>query len=174
MAHNKVALRDERGETYDVELKQDGTVSVGSAAIPVRQIRAGEMRAGDLTLWAVRNGNTRWVFADGRVWIFEVDRAGQPAGTRRHDGNLSAPMPATVVRILVKPADHVRAGDTVMILEAMKMELPVRAASDGIVRLVRCREGELVQPGQDLIEITSSPDTPTPSAQSAPPNAEDA
>jgi 3-methylcrotonyl-CoA carboxylase alpha subunit len=40
-----------------------------------------------------------------------------------------------------------------VILEAMKMELPVRAGAAGIVRAVKCHEGELVQPGVPVIEI---------------------
>ena len=66
---------------------------------------------------------------------------------------LGPPMPATVVRIAVKPGDAVRAGDVLIALEAMKMELPIRAPRDGIVAAVHCQEGELVQPGVSLVEI---------------------
>jgi biotin carboxyl carrier protein len=58
-----------------------------------------------------------------------------------------------VLKLLVTPGTAVRRGDTVMVLEAMKMELPIRAARDGIVTSVACREGELVQPGVTLVEI---------------------
>jgi biotin carboxyl carrier protein len=47
----------------------------------------------------------------------------------------------------------VRRGDVLMVLEAMKMELPVRAPADGTVARVNCREGELVQPGEALAEL---------------------
>jgi biotin carboxyl carrier protein len=40
-----------------------------------------------------------------------------------------------------------------IVLEAMKMELPVRAPTDGTIARVNCREGELVQPGQELAEL---------------------
>ncbi len=56
-------------------------------------------------------------------------------------------MPATVVKILVEPGAPVSKGDIVLMLEAMKMELPVRASRDGVVRAVLCKPGELVQPG---------------------------
>jgi biotin carboxyl carrier protein len=62
-------------------------------------------------------------------------------------------MAGTVVRMAVKPGDRVKAGDTLVVLEAMKMELPVRATHDGVVVAVHCREGELVQPGTRLIEM---------------------
>ena len=77
---------------------------------------------------------------------------GQRTGSRR-DGSLAAPMPATVLRIQTAPGQTVKRGDTLLILEAMKMELPVRAPSDGVVKAVRCSEGELVQSGIPLIEM---------------------
>jgi 3-methylcrotonyl-CoA carboxylase alpha subunit len=62
-------------------------------------------------------------------------------------------MPATVRRLLVAPGDRVKAGDSLLILEAMKMELPVRAPAAGTVRAILCREGDLVQPGVALVTI---------------------
>ena len=67
--------------------------------------------------------------------------------------SLAAPMPATVVKVLVKPGDHVAKGDTVIVLEAMKMELPLRAAGEATIKAVHCREGELVQPDVVLVEM---------------------
>jgi acetyl/propionyl-CoA carboxylase alpha subunit len=48
---------------------------------------------------------------------------------------------------------RVKKGETVVLLEAMKMELPIRSLSDGTIAAVRCREGELVTAGQVLIEM---------------------
>jgi 3-methylcrotonyl-CoA carboxylase alpha subunit len=62
-------------------------------------------------------------------------------------------MPATVVRVLVSVGERVRRGDPLVLLEAMKMELPLKAPHDGTVRVVRCVEGDLVQPGTALVEI---------------------
>ena len=81
------------------------------------------------------------------------------AATRRRSGAasaaaLSAPMPATVLKVHVRPGDSVRKGDTVILLEAMKMELPLRAPADGTVAAVHCREGELVQADAVLVELT--------------------
>jgi biotin carboxyl carrier protein len=76
-------------------------------------------------------------------------RAGQSGAA----GALAAPMPATVIRILVKPGVVVRKGETLILLEAMKMELPLRSPQDGTVRAVRCQEGELVQPGRVLVDL---------------------
>ena len=79
-----------------------------------------------------------------------------PAARRRSAsaaGTVIAPMPATVIKVQVKPGDAVKKGDVVVVLEAMKMELPLRALGDGVVSAVRCREGELVQADATLIEF---------------------
>jgi biotin carboxyl carrier protein len=102
--------------------------------------------------WAVSAGDSRWVYYDGCVYELEVQREGNRRRTG-HQGSLSAPMPATVRQIRVAVGDPVAQGDTLIVLEAMKMELPVRADADGTVSAVHCREGELVQPGRPLIDL---------------------
>lgn len=98
----------------------------------------------------------RWAFWNG--FIFRGSRTDQTSTARlraRRDAHqeLSAPMPATVLKVLVTPGTQVKKGDTLVILEAMKMELPLRATADATVRAVRCREGELVQPEAVLVEL---------------------
>jgi biotin carboxyl carrier protein len=66
---------------------------------------------------------------------------------------LAAPMPATVVKVLVQPGAEVKSGDALIVLEAMKMELPLRAPADATVKAVHCREGELVSPETILVEL---------------------
>jgi biotin carboxyl carrier protein len=62
-------------------------------------------------------------------------------------------MPATVVRVQATAGDRVSRGDVLIVLEAMKMELPIKAPFEGVISAVNCRAGELVQPGVGLIEI---------------------
>ncbi len=64
--------------------------------------------------------------------------------------NVAAHITGTVVRIERKPGDSVQAGDPVVILESMKMEMPVEAPSAGTVREIRCREGQAVNEGDVL------------------------
>jgi biotin carboxyl carrier protein len=103
--------------------------------------------------WTVADGGVRWVFVDGRVFELAEARPRERALSGGHHGSLTAPMPATVLRVLVDVGDAVKRGESLVILEAMKMELPVRASAAGTIRAVHCREGELVQPGLTLIEI---------------------
>jgi biotin carboxyl carrier protein len=64
-----------------------------------------------------------------------------------------APMPGKVVRILVTPGDAVRAGQPVVVVEAMKMENELRAGRDGTVAEIHAREGISVEAGALLIVI---------------------
>ncbi|HKB13882.1 MAG TPA: acetyl-CoA carboxylase biotin carboxylase subunit [Vicinamibacterales bacterium] len=68
-------------------------------------------------------------------------------------GTLTSPMPATVLKVNVRSGDRVKKGDTVVLLEAMKMELPVRSPADATVGAVLCREGELVAADATLVEL---------------------
>src|SRR5690349_1371396 len=71
-------------------------------------------------VYVTGRGVERWIFWNGQVFHAEPHAAGT-------SGPLTAPLPARVVKVLVRPGDAVRRGDTVVLLEAMKMELPVRA-----------------------------------------------
>lgn len=90
--------------------------------------------------------------ADTPVTGAPAGRSGGAAGAADIDA-LCAPMPATVAAILVDPGSTVAGGDTLVRLEAMKMELAIRAPTGGRVRTVDCRVGELVQPGRPLVTL---------------------
>jgi acetyl-CoA carboxylase biotin carboxyl carrier protein len=66
---------------------------------------------------------------------------------------VSAHITGTVTRIEKKPGDRVSAGDVVVILESMKMEMPVEASGPGQVTEIRCAEGQPVSEGDVLAVI---------------------
>jgi 3-methylcrotonyl-CoA carboxylase alpha subunit len=112
-------------------------------------------REGDrvLRLYAVATTDRLWIFHDGRVYEILTEADHGRRRTAHAHGTLTAPMPATVVAVNVAPGDAVRRGDVLIVLEAMKMELPVRSPGDGKVTKVHCRPGDLVQPHVGLIEL---------------------
>jgi acetyl/propionyl-CoA carboxylase alpha subunit len=91
---------------------------------------------------------------DGRVaWAATAtgDRAARQR--TRNDSGVMSPMPATVVSINAAAGQTVKEGDTLIVLEAMKMELPIKSPRSGVIKAVHCAKGDLVQPGISLIEI---------------------
>ncbi len=71
-------------------------------------------------------------------------------------GGLSAPMPGVVLEVRAEPGDHVTAGQTLVVLEAMKMEHHMNAPIDGVVAEVRVAEGDQVDNGELLILFDSN------------------
>lgn len=70
--------------------------------------------------------------------------------------NVCAEMSANVWQIVVSVGDQVSEGDPLMILESMKMEIPVLADEGGTVVAIHVAEGETVQPGQTLADLQLS------------------
>ncbi|QHS21971.1 biotin/lipoyl-binding carrier protein [Virgibacillus sp. MSP4-1] len=68
-------------------------------------------------------------------------------------GEIQATMAANVWKVEVEENDMVKAGDIVVILESMKMEIPIEAEQDGVVTAVETVEGDFVQEGQVLLTI---------------------
>jgi biotin carboxyl carrier protein len=141
-------------EEEAVEVGADGHVTIAgelfrvSPAGPMLRVEGATGGAA----WAAGAGNKRWVYYDGCVYELEL----QPEGRRRtmERGSLAAPMPATVREIRAGVGDVVARGDTLVVLEAMKMELPIRANVDGTVAAIHCQVGELVAAGRNLVELT--------------------
>jgi acetyl/propionyl-CoA carboxylase alpha subunit len=96
--------------------------------------------------------------ADGHVlhagWQYRVASDEAEAGPlAAADGSLHAPMPGTVLRVDVREGQEVAAGEPLVVLEAMKMELAVSAPADGTVTAVLVAAGDLVARGQALVEL---------------------
>jgi biotin carboxyl carrier protein len=73
-----------------------------------------------------------------------ASRAQDSAATGRRDLQVRAPMPGRVARVFVQPGDRVKRGQTLVILEAMKMQNEIPSPQDGRVRAVEVVEGESI------------------------------
>ena len=67
--------------------------------------------------------------------------------------NVEAHITGTVWKIEVQVGDTVEEGDTVVILESMKMEMPVESEDDGTVAEIQCEEGQAVSEGDTLVVL---------------------
>jgi len=77
--------------------------------------------------------------------------SGRPRATA--PGHVTTSMPGTIIEVLVKKGDVVKAGDAVLVTEAMKMETEVQAPIAGTVLEVHVAKGDSVNPDEALVEI---------------------
>ncbi len=101
--------------------------------------------------------NMRWVRAATGLHRLEVRDVGAPVvRPASGDGRVKAPIPGLIARVLVEPGARVEAGQTVVVLEAMKMENPIGAPLAGVVREVAVKPGQRVAQGELLVEVTGA------------------
>ncbi len=105
---------------------------------------------------AIADGADVWTAIDGVVRLVAGAAAEGPRrrGRAAAAHGLEAPMPATVTRIVASVGQRVVAGDVLVLLEAMKMELAIRAPHDGTVARIACQAGTIVQPGVPLVDLS--------------------
>jgi 3-methylcrotonyl-CoA carboxylase alpha subunit len=102
------------------------------------------------------HGPEMGVFLDPDSWrLVEIDPLAPSASEDPTAGRLTAPMPGRVTQLMVEPGDHVRRGQPLMIVEAMKMEHTITAPADGVVEAVRFGVGDLVEEGAELIALAA-------------------
>ena len=82
--------------------------------------------------------------------IRKVSSAPKPSESAR---SVTAPLPGVIIALKVNKGDHVKAGQVVAILEAMKMENEIQTESDGIVTSVHVAEGDSISEGESIVTI---------------------
>jgi len=95
----------------------------------------------------------RWVTIDGQTIVL-TKTSGAKQGVRHdHAGGLIAPMPGQVRSVSVRVGDIVKKGQTLLTMEAMKMEIRIQALKDGKVTALHVAQGQTVEREQILIEV---------------------
>ena len=101
-----------------------------------------------------RADGVTWLARDGMAWALrETERLAAERREEAGGGELSAPMPGTVAVVSVREGDAVRAGQALLVVEAMKMEHPITAPIDGVVAALHVRSGEQVAMDQPLVVV---------------------
>lgn len=104
--------------------------------------------------WAV-NGAEKWLALDGCTYRLEKPAARSARGSSEPGGgeNVRAPMPAQVRAVQVAEGEGVEKGQTLLLLEAMKMEIRIKAPAKGVLKRLLVSAGQTVDKDQILAQI---------------------
>ena len=149
---NRVFVND---ELVDVDLRRIGKLPVFSLLInnASREVVAEELPGNDFRV--IIGGDAMTVRVEDERWRRLRQAKGlDPAGG---DLALKAPIPGLVVKVLVTDGDTVHTGQSLVLLEAMKMENDLRSPRAAIVGNVKVKPGDRVDQGQVLITLLAEP-----------------
>jgi acetyl/propionyl-CoA carboxylase alpha subunit len=152
------------GEIHSVDLEKTGEGYL--AAVNGKTFQAGLDRLADGELrihldgrplyfyWA-SNGPQRWVWLDGQTYLLDTRTAlaKGATGSQLADRTLRAPMPGQVIEVPVAAGETVTKGQTLVLLEAMKMEIRIQAPHEGEVARLLVDAGDTVERDQALVEL---------------------
>ena len=108
-----------------------------------------------VTAYISSDNARRWVTVDGQTFVLTKQSGSHKSGGGHHHaaGELTAPMPGQVRAVNVSEGDAVTKGQTLMVLEAMKMEIRIQAPMDGVVKLLTAKVGQTVEREQILLKM---------------------
>ena len=122
-----------------------------SSNTPVGTIKAGSER-----LHIFHNGVRTALRVPPPPWLSALGQDAESAsasGGKGGGGSVRAPMPSLVVDVRVNVGDKVEEGQALVVLESMKTESVLRAGISGVVGVVGCKKGEMVEEGRELVGI---------------------
>ena len=149
-------------DTQTIELNPSGenyTVVVDGKTISVQIVRAANGRMDLLvngqrvTAHVSSDLAKRWVTINGQTLMLTKTSGAKQGVRHEHAGGLTAPMPGQIRSVSVSVGDAVKKGQTLLTMEAMKMEIRIQALKDGVVKSVSVKQGQTVEREQILVEV---------------------
>jgi biotin carboxyl carrier protein len=99
-----------------------------------------------------------WVHMNGETFTVEPESSGRKrrgaVGGAAHAGEIVAPMPGKIIKVMVEANAVVKKGQALLVMEAMKMEYTLKAPADGAVSEVAAKPGDQVALGQILLQVS--------------------
>jgi biotin carboxyl carrier protein len=159
---------DHNSQTYSLDLalsRKTATITIDGKPYTVEIVRAEDgiinLRFSDSSVVSSvvssvsSDGAKRWVTVNGQTWMLTKSSGGRKgSGHGAHAaGELVSPMPGQVRAVQVAEGESVTKGQTLIIVEAMKMEIKIAAPKEGKVKSLKVRQGQTVDREQTLAEI---------------------
>ena len=152
-------------QQFEVEIQRDGSVILNGKRHEVDWLELPESLYSmikdnkSIEVAIDDSGGTTNVLLEGRLYETQVldQRAvmmlNRRGGMKLDSAEVHAPMPGLIVDVLVKAGDTVKEGDTVIILESMKMQNELKAPRGGTIARLRVEEGDSVEQHQTLLSV---------------------
>ncbi|MGE0226894.1 MAG: biotin/lipoyl-containing protein [Dehalococcoidia bacterium] len=143
---DQITVAVDDGEALDVDVTTSGIPGTFSLVIGGRPAQA----------YVTRRGQGFEVTVDGRRFLVGPATGGgrqrSAMGAKDRVGEVTAPLAGVVVDVHVAVGDRIAAGQTLLVIEAMKMQNEIQAAHDGVVKAVHCEKGGRVEQGALVLE----------------------
>ncbi|WP_286240749.1 acetyl/propionyl/methylcrotonyl-CoA carboxylase subunit alpha [Neptuniibacter halophilus] len=157
----KLIENETQHELSILEQQGEYEISVDDASYRVSATLQGDalnviINGHRLTVHCFQDGDNLTLFHSGDQFHCRQHRETFSESEQSGDASLAAPMNGAVVAVLVEKGQQVSAGQTLVVMEAMKMEHSISAPHDGVVTDVFYAEGDLVNEGSELIALESS------------------
>lgn len=161
---------EHNSQNLSIDLTPSGTGKSYRATLGDRTVEVEILQAEDGRLDMLIDGEhfqayvsadnaKRWVTVNGQTFVLTKPTAGTRRSGHGHHhaaGELTAPMPGQVRAVNVGEGDTVTKGQTLLLLEAMKMEIKVQAPGDGVIKKLFVKQGQTVEREQPLVEIEAN------------------
>jgi len=147
--------------SFDITPSGKGYLAtIGDKTISVEVLHAENGRLdllvdGERVIAYVSSDNAkRWVTVNGRTFLLTKSSGAKRSGAGQDQASeLAAPMPGVIRGVNVGEGESVTKGQTLMVLEAMKMEIRIQAPFDGVVKSLAVKVGQTVEREQILIVL---------------------
>lgn len=100
-------------------------------------------------------GQQQWVHVNGHTFCLDLSTKGRTRKSTQvaNKNKIVAPMPGKVTKVMVSVSHVIKKGDSLVVMEAMKMEYTLKAEIDGVIKSIAVQTGQQVSLGQVLVEI---------------------
>ncbi len=155
---------DHSSETITVDFTPAGKgyrAAIGGETVEVEVLRAEDGKLDvlidnkRLTAYISPENTKRWITINGQTVVLTKSSSARSRGHggQHAKGELTAPMPGQVRAVNVREGDAVTKGQTLLVLEAMKMEIRIHAPQDGTVKKLFVKQGQTVEREQSLLSV---------------------